>query len=560
MSGETLVDALSERAARAPQDLALVFIGEDGTQQGVSVGEFHENALAYAGALQRIGVEAGELVILVLRHSPDLLYSFWGALYVGAIPSIFPFLTEKLDRSIYGERVCQLVSHSQARVAVTYPEFKDDLRRVLGAVDCLVLSTDELSPASSDTLQVSQKRADLAHEIAFLQHSSGTTGLQKGVALSNRTVLNQIRAYGEAIALRPDDVIVSWLPLYHDMGLVAGFVMPLVVGVPLVLLSPFHWVRDPAVLFRALHEHRGTLCWLPNFAYNHCAHAIRARDLQGVDLQHWRMAINCSEPVRNDSHQLFLQKFAPVGFRESALATCYAMAENTFAVTQSAPSQAARVDWVDLAALQTAGRAAPRATTAAGATAVVSCGYPIAGTEIAIAGESGEVLDERHVGEILIRSDCMLTGYYRRADLSREAFAGDWYRSGDMGYLAGGQLYVTGRKKDLIIVGGKNIYPQDVEALAANVSGIHPGRAVAFGLPDRRLGTEGIILVCELDGHAGAAERKRIESALRQRALQLLDVTLSDVRLVERRWLLKSSSGKPARSLNRDKYLREFRS
>jgi len=558
MSGKTLIDALTERAARAPQELALVFIGEDGTQERVSAGAFHKNALAYAHALQRIGAGEGDLVVLVLRHSPEVLYSFWGALYVGAIPSIFPFLTEKLDRSIYGERVCELVSHSQARVALTYPEFKDELRLVLGAVDCLVLSTDELSPATSDTLQLSQQQECLADKIAFLQHSSGTTGLQKGVALSHQSVLNQITAYGEAIDLHPDDVIVSWLPLYHDMGLIAGFIMPLVRRVPLVLLSPFHWVRDPAALFRALHEHRGTLCWLPNFAYNHSVRSVRQRDLQGLDLQHWRMAINCSEPLRHDSHRLFLQKFAPVGFQDSALATCYAMAENTFAVTQTVPSQPAHVDWVDRAALQMKGRAAPGEVEGAGTTPVVSCGYPIPGTEIAISAESGQLLGERRVGEILIRSNCMLTGYYRRPDLDREAFAGGWYRSGDVGYLAGGQLYLTGRKKELIIVGGKNIYPQDVEALATQMSGIHPGRAVAFGLPDSRLGTERIILVCELAGTAGASERKQIETELRQSALQLLDVTLGDVRLVERRWLLKTSSGKIARSLNRDKYLREF--
>lgn len=561
MPDGTLVDAVRRRAQQSPEALALVFIAEDGAEAPVTARQFDEQALCYAGALARAGVQHGDLVILVLRHSPDLLAAFWGALYLGAIPSIFPFLTEKLDGAIYRDQVRQLVAHAQARAVVTFPGFKRELQQLLAGGQCIVLDTGELQIGPGGPITDIGVASDAnPEEIAFLQHSSGTTGLQKGVALSHRAVLNQIEAYSQAIALQAQDVIVSWLPLYHDMGLIAGFVMPLVAGVPLVLLSPFHWVRDPATLLRAVHRHKGTLSWLPNFAYNHSVRAIRERDLHALDLQHWRLLINCAEPVRHDSHQQFLQRFAPYGVRAEALATCYAMAENTFAVTQSEPAQPAQVDWVDLDLLQREGRAVPVAAHGAGATPVVSCGFPIAGTEIAILGKSGHLAGERTVGEILIRSNCMLDEYYRRPDLTREAFDGGWYRSGDMGYLASGQLYVSGRKKDLIIVGGKNIYPQDVEALAATVPGIYPGRAVAFGVPDERLGTEGIVLVCELNGKAGAAQRKQIETELRQGVLRVLGVTLNDLRLVEQRWLLKTSSGKIARSLNCEKYLEEFRS
>jgi len=398
-----------------------------------------------------------------------------------------------------------------------------------------------------------------ADKIAFLQHSSGTTGLQKGVALSHRAVLNQIRAYSESIRLNAQDVVVSWLPLYHDMGLIAGFVMPLVCGVPLVLMSPFKWVRDPKVLMQAIQQHRGTLCWLPNFAYNHSARAIRPRDLGDLDLSSMRAFINCSEPVYLDSHRVFLNKFGAYGLKEEVLSACYAMAENTFAVTQYPIGQKAHVDWVETRALQEQRQAEKASAEAPGSTPMVSCGFPIPGTQISVVDVHGEHVPERRVGEVVLRSDCMLSGYYLRPEVTAQAMHDGWYFTGDMGYIAGGELYITGRKKDLIIVGGKNIYPQDLEAIANTTPGIVPGRSVAFGLFDKNLGSENIVMVCEVEnGALFDEELKAIEMDLRRRVVQRSEVALSDVRLVGRRWLIKTSSGKISRSANRDKYVKEI--
>jgi acyl-CoA synthetase (AMP-forming)/AMP-acid ligase II len=342
------------------------------------------------------------------------------------------------------------------------------------------------------------------------------------------------------------------------MGLIAGFVMPIVFGIPLVLISPFHWVRDPKILLWAIHRHKGTLSWLPNFAYNHCVRSIRARDLQGLDLGTWRAAINCSEPVRYDSHHLFLERFTPYGFRSSSLATCYAMAENTFAVSQSLPDRPPHIDWVHLKILHEERQAISVKPNDPGASPVVSCGIPIQGTKVAVVDGFGQPVPERHVGEIIIRGDSMLSEYYRRPDLTSQAMHHGWYFTGDMGYLADGQLFFTGRKKDLIVVGGKNIYPQDLEAIANQVPGIYLGRAVAFGLFDERLGSEGIIMVCELNG-SDRHDLLQVERELRQQIVRQMDVALADLCLVERHWLIKTSSGKIARSANRDKYLRTFK-
>jgi acyl-CoA synthetase (AMP-forming)/AMP-acid ligase II len=554
----TLTEAIIHRASASPEHLALVFVEDDGSEQTFTSHQFHAEAGRYARALQAVDIQSEDLVILVLRHSHSLLFAFWGAMYLGAIASIFPFLTEKLDPAIYLERVGELVKHSQAKAVITFPEFKDELRALLAAADCAVLSSDDIPNSEPGDIDVTWP--DFSDDkIAFLQHSSGTTGLQKGVALSHRAVLNQIEAYGRAIQLSEQDTIVSWLPLYHDMGLIAGFVMPLVAGVPLVLMSPFKWVRDPKVFLHAIHRHRGTLCWLPNFAYNHSARVIRPRDLQGIDLSSLRAWINCSEPVFLESHQIFLEKFAPYGVQPGAFSACYAMAENTFAVTQTPIGLAPTIDWVHTRTLQEERRAEPGMPFTNGSTPMVSCGFPIEGTEIRILDGHGKRLPERWVGEIALRSNCMLSGYYRRPEITAQAMHHGWYHTGDMGYQANGELFITGRKKDLIIVGGKNIYPQDLEAIANITPGLIPGRSVAFGVLDKSLGSESIVMVCEIeDERLSEAERRKIEMDLRSRVVQRSEVALSDVRLVERKWLIKTSSGKLSRSANREKYMQEF--
>jgi acyl-CoA synthetase (AMP-forming)/AMP-acid ligase II len=381
-----------------------------------------------------------------------------------------------------------------------------------------------------------------------LQHSSGTTGLQKGVALSHAAVLNQIEAYSEAIALNDDDVIVSWLPLYHDMGLIAGFILPLVQGIPLVLMSPFDWVKHPAMLLRAITDYRGTLCWLPNFAYNHMARRIRQRDLEGVDLSSMRLFINCSEPVKHESHALFAKKFMDYGVKQEMLTVSYAMAENTFAVTQT---HIPTLDIVDDVALQES----HKAVTIDDGRVIVSCGKPIRGTQVRVLDENGAELPERHVGELAVKSNCMLTEYYKRPDLN--PFTPDgWYMTGDMGYMADGEVYVIGRKKDLIINAGKNVYPQDIEAIVNTVEGVKPGRAVVFGVPDDREGTELIAVVVEIPPEYDDDQQKTIKKAVRQQVAAQSTVSVSYVTLVDEKWLIKTSSGKIARAANREKWLK----
>jgi len=566
----TLLDA---RALTDPDESrdAIIYVATGQPDVHVTRREFRTAVARTAHALRHFGLQPSDLVIIAHTQNLESIFLFWGALQAGAVPAMFPTLTDKLDPAIYLRNLAELVRFSGVRAILTTDDFAPELAP---HVDCAVYSSGQLEVDSRELevdswelevdsweLGVDSRGADNLqspvsnlHSPAFLQHSSGTTGLQKGVALSHTAVLNQIAAYSEAIHLSDQDVIVSWLPLYHDMGLIAGFLLPLVQGVPLILMSPFDWVAHPALLLRAIAAHRGTLCWLPNFAYNHMARRIRQRDKDGLSLASMRLFINCSEPVRHDSHQLFLEKFAAHGVTPAMLGVSYAMAENTFAVTQTPPGQPARLDVIDGSALQSTGYAKPVPANHPQADVRVSCGPPIRGTAVRVLDGNGRSLPERTVGELAIRSSYMLSEYYHRPDL--QPFHAGWFRTGDRGYLADGEVYVIGRSKDLIINAGKNVYPQDVEAIVNGVPGVHAGRAVVFGVPDAREGTELIAVVAET-AVSDPAARQELAKAIRQEVARQSTVTVSFVELVDAKWLIKTSSGKIARAANRDKWLAE---
>ncbi len=554
----TLAHHLVRAEREAPDRAVIHLLRAREADRTITGREFMRGAAAYARAYQAAGVRPGEVVVLILQHGEPIVFAFFGAILHGAIPSIMPFLTEKLSPEKYRDDLKALIDVTRPAAVLTFREFEPEVRAAdaLGALRVVLLAEDVAAGEAAEPDPHALAGLSRAPEdITLLQHSSGTTGLQKGVALSHGAVLNQIDSYARAIRLAPDDVVVSWLPLYHDMGLIAGFVMPVVCQRPLVLMSPFDWVRAPHRLMQAVTRYRGTLTWLPNFAYNFCAQKIRDRDLDGVDLSSWRAVINCSEPMRWESHRAFAERFAPLGLRPEALATCYAMAENVFAVTQGGIAEPAVVDEVDARAF-IAERVARPARPGAELLRHLSCGAPIEGVRLRVLSDDRRDLPERHVGEIALRSHCMLTGYFHRDDLTAQAFHDGWYLTGDLGYLADGQVYVTGRKKDLIIVGGRNIFPGDLEALANDVPGVLPGRAVAFGVFDAQAGTEEAVLVAESE-LADDGARQQLADAIRARVTQASDVALRRVQVVAPRWVIKTSSGKLARAANRDKFLAE---
>ncbi|UCG25550.1 MAG: AMP-binding protein, partial [Chloroflexota bacterium] len=431
----TLLDAVTLSAAD-DERAAIVYVSSDQPSLRISRAEFALIVRQHAAALGHLGVKPGDLVVIAHTQNLESIYAFWGAMYAGAIPSMFPTLTEKLDPDIYMSSMAELARLSEVKAVLTADDFAQALDSHL---PCPVYGSTRLAAAVVENrfVDLAPYRPDPG-QIAFLQHSSGTTGLQKGVALSHRAALNQLASYAVALDLTGSDVVVSWLPLYHDMGLIAGFLLPLFQGLPLVLMSPFDWVRHPALLLRAIHDHRGSLCWLPNFAYNHCARRIRARDLEGLSLASMRAFVNCSEPVRDDSHRLFLDRFTALDLRPEMLSVSYAMAENTFAVTQTPIGREPLLDIIDQIALEESRSARPVERQHDRALTMVSCGPPIYGTEVRVLDDDGRVLEDRLVGQMAIRGDSMLSGYYKRPDL--QPFQDGWYLTGDMGYLAGDQV------------------------------------------------------------------------------------------------------------------------
>ncbi|MGB2897424.1 MAG: AMP-binding protein [Anaerolineales bacterium] len=553
----TVTEVLYQTIQEEPDRIALILHGPDGGQV-ITYADLLRGSLGYANSLACVGVQRNEPVILLLQHGRPLIEAFFGAILYGAIPAIMPFLTEKLSPERYRQSLEALIEITNPTAIITYPEFAEEVTRAREEGDSVrsVILWTEVEPAAEISWETLGGMESEPEDIVLLQHSSGTTGLQKGVALSHEAVLNQLKAYAKAINMTGDDVVVSWLPLYHDMGLIAGFIMPILMRSRLVLMSPFDWIRAPYRLLSAISQYGGTLSWLPNFAYNFMTSKVRDRDLESVDLSNWRAVINCSEPMRWRSHDDFFNRFSKYGLKRQALATCYAMAENVFAVTQGGIGTPVAVDEIDRHSLLENQIAIP-AKGGEDAVRMLSAGRPIEGTSVRVLNADGMDLPDRTVGEIALHGDCLLSGYYNRDDLTQEAFADGWYITGDLGYFVDGELFVTGRKKELIIVGGKNVFPQDLEELAMEVEGVHPGRVVAFGLFNEDIGTEEIAVIAEVDVMEDEA-RVKIGREIRAQISRGSDVTARFVLTVDRGWLIKTSSGKIARGANREKYLQEF--
>ena len=554
----TFPQQLKALHARTPEQVAIYLQFSGREDLPITYDQLLQGANTYASTLRLAGIKPNDVVVLILQHGEDLIYAFWGTILYGAIPAIMPFLTEKLSPERYHTDLATLVSVTKPSAIITYPEFEAEIQLTLNDRDssCSILTTDRLAKKTALNFDSLPGFSRNPESIVLLQHSSGTTGLQKGVALSHQAVFNQLNAYGQSLELNGSDVIVSWLPLYHDMGLIAGFIMPVLSGVPLVLSSPFDWVRAPYKLLQSISKYRGTLVWFPNFAYNFSAQKIRDRHIEGVDLSSLRAIINCSEPVRWESHQAFYERFKMYGLRLEMLQTSYAMAENVFSVTQSSLGGLPAVDEIDREAFMVE-RVAKSPAGDRPSIKMLSSGKPISNVNVRIVDEYGQELAERVVGEIALQSNSVLTGYYNRPDLSEKAFRDGWYLTGDYGYIANGELFVSGRKKDMIIVGGKNVYPQDLELLTYEVPGVHAGRSVAFGMFDETQGTEQVVIIAEVDSE-NVDDQQKVADAIRLHVTKNSAIALRYVKVVGPQWILKTSSGKTARSANKEKFMKEL--
>ena len=551
-----LVEALE--AAPGDRPFVTAWIDED-ERETATFGEFRERARTQAAALAARGLKPGDRVVIIMPQGIPCMTTFVAAMMLGAVPAFLAYPNFKVEPAKYRSGLAGVTANLGAKTVLIDSEFPVEM------VECVSLGEDsqlirvrEQGIVEADGAARTFRAATIAPDsLALIQHSAGTTGLQKGVALTHRAVLRQLDYLAESIAIDgARDRIYSWLPLYHDMGLIACFLLPLACHVPVVMQSPLDWVMRPETLLEIIGEYKCTLAWMPNFVFQFVARRTPRSRWTEYDLSSLRLLINCSEPVRQSSMEQFQSAF---GIRPGVLQSSYAMAENVFAVTQSdihRPTGPVKL-WADAQQFRKEHRVIAVEPGTPGALPFVSSGRLLPNHHLRIVSESGNVMGDGGVGEILIQSDCLFEGYYHRPDLTAQALIDGWFATGDLGFCHEGELYVVGRKKDLLIVGGENIYPQDIEEIVAGHPAVHDGRVIAMGVYNPDLGTEDIVVVAEVEREDALASSMELEQELRARVVSSMGVAVRAIYFKPPKWIVKSTAGKAARSATLEKLLAE---
>lgn len=554
-----LIDALENAPGERP--FVISWIDED-ERETLTFAEFRQRARLQAAFLRERGVTAGDRVVIIMPQGAVAMTAFVGAMMLAAVPTFLAYPNFKVEPAKYRAGLAGVTANLKAKAVIIDAEFPVEM------IECVTLSDQTAllrmqtaTPARpadcADVIGGGQAPPIRPESLAFIQHSAGTTGLQKGVALTHAAVLRQLESLSGALKINPEsDIVYSWLPLYHDMGLIACFMLPMVCHIPVVMQLPLDWVMHPETMLEIINEYKCTLAWMPNFAFQFVPRRTPQSRWGQHDLSSLRALINCSEPVRASSMLEFRKAFH---LRDRVLQSSYAMAENVFAVTQSDIDRDSGPAclWADGKCFRSEHRIVPVADAAPGAIAFTSSGRLLPGHEVRIVSESAAPFDDGYVGEVCIRSDCLFNGYYNRPDLTAEAIDDGWYHSGDLGFCWSGELYVVGRKKDLLIVGGENIYPQDIEEIVGGHPAVHDGRVIAMGLYNPDLGTEDIVVVAELEREDLLAGASEIEAEIRSRVVAGMGVAIRTIFLKPPKWIVKSTAGKAARSATREKLLRE---
>jgi acyl carrier protein len=554
---QTLAEALAWHAAAHPGRAHIRLLhtmADESSAVDITYGELAAGASAVAAGLRQRGVRPGERVAIMLPTGREYFTAFMGTLLAGgvAVPVYPPARPSQLEEHV--RRHAVILGNAQARVLVTVPE----ARVVARLLRAQVPSLREMATATQLQEEGATSRGGLptvgADDTALLQYTSGSTGDPKGVILSHRHLLANIRAMVAAAGAGPSDVFVSWLPLYHDMGLIGVWLAGLYDGFVLAVMSPLAFLARPARWLRAISGQRATLSAAPNFAYELCLRQIGDRDLAGVDLSRWRLAFDGSEAVSAATVRRFTERFAPYGLRPEAMTPAYGLAEAGVAVTFPPPGRGPLVDTIGRGILARKGRAVPTAAGEQTALEVVSCGRPLPGYRLRVLDTAGRELAERREGRIEFAGPSATPGYFRNEAATAALCHGAWRDTGDLGYLANGELYMTGRAKDVIIRGGRNLHPGELEEAAGRLDGVEPHGVAVFGAADPALGTERLVVVAETrlrDHQALAALREAITAA----TVDELATPPDEVVLTAAGSVPKTPSGKIRRAATRERYL-----
>jgi len=491
--------------------------------------EMYNLAIEYAKLILSIKTNLGEVVPIILTTGIDLYAAFIGVSIAGCVPTIFPPYNKKQDINIYKKSMDELFKRISAKNIISS-------RSILNSemsYGKIIFKEDVVS----NHIELKVINYPFYSEIAFLQHSSGTTGSKKGVMISHDNIIRHTNNYADCIGLVDGDVIASWLPIYHDMGLITSFLMPIIKGNMFVTMDPVEWSMRPDRFLQIVTSTRAAFAWFPDFAFNHTVSMSRATD---IDLSSIKKIINCSEPCRKSSIDKFYQKFSPLGLSSDALHASYAMAENVFCVTQTNKSIYSEYDHSD-------------------SITYVSSGRPMDGVGVFIKDEFGEFVENSDVGEIWISGLSLTDGYYLMPELTKERFIEDVYRTGDLGFMRDGELFVVGRNDDVLNINGKKIVAHDIENIISHISGVISGRCFAFSVYEISRSLNGLGVIFE-HGLQTNLEIENLKKLILKTVSSLSNIDISELHDVERGFIIKSTSGKISRKSNIEKIVSHFHS
>ncbi|WOJ88162.1 AMP-binding protein [Methylocapsa polymorpha] len=550
----TLTEALDWHVAQHPDRLHLTILQDDLAEGGtLTYGELAQAARLVAAGLIERDIAPGDRVALMLPTGRDFFIAFFGILYAGAapVPIYPPMQLSQIEEHL--RRQAGILRNAGARILVTMPE----ALRLAGLLRGQTPSLDAIETVAGLAAQASSVKLPVvdAGAVALLQYTSGSTGDPKGVALSHANLLSNIRAIGQAMGASSADVFVSWLPLYHDMGLIGAWLGSLYFAAPLYVMSPLSFLVRPESWLWAMHRFRATLSASPNFGFELCLNKIDDVDLQGLDLSALRLIANGAEPVSAGTLRRFIEKFGHYGFRPEAMAPAYGLAENAVGLAFPPLGRQPVIDRVDRDALTRRGLALPARADDANPLEIVACGQPLQGHEIRIVDEVGHEVGERCEGRLEFRGPSATSGYFRNEAKTRELFRDGWLDSGDRAYMAGGDVYITGRNKDIIIRAGRHIYPQELEAAIGDVPGVCKGGVAAFGVTDRASGTERVVVLAETR-ETDAFARAALQTRANEVASGIAGAPPDEIVFAPLGTTPKTSSGKVRRSAAKELYER----
>jgi acyl carrier protein len=551
---QTLTEALEYHVEKQP-DRLCVFLYEEKTETPITYRALYDGALGYAARLAEAGLQPGQMVAIMLPTSKEYLFSFYGTLLAGGVPvPLYPpaRLTTIEDHMT---RHVGILKSAGATVMITIPEAKALAWLLRAQVESLhaVMVPEDFS--SQKTASFTPVKGRAGH-IGFLQYTSGSTGNPKGVVLTHENLLANVQAMGKAVSATQSDVFVSWLPLYHDMGLIGGCFATMFLGFPVVLMSPLAFLSRPSSWMRAIHRHRGTISGGPNFSYELCIRRTQEAEMEGIDLSSWRFAFNGAEPVSPDTIDAFTKKFSPYGFRKNSMSPVYGLAECSVGLAFTTPGEPWRMDTLDRETFTTTGEAVDADPQDPAPLKIVGCGQVIPAHDIRVVDGAGFEQPDRQEGALQFRGPSATTGYYRNSEATRALFAGGgWLNTGDRAYLSDGMIYITGREKDIIIRGGRNISPYELEEAVGDLPGIRRGCVAVFGSMDHASGTERVVVLAETR-EKGSATHEELKKKINQLAMNLIAAPADDIVLAPPATVPKTSSGKIRRVAAREYYER----